>query len=49
MTTYQYITVAYGYEDRIATVTLRRPAVNNAMNNQLIQVLTTVFMTLNSD
>ena len=49
MTTYQYITVAYGYEDRIATVTLRRPAVHNALNTQLIQELTTVFTTLSSD
>jgi len=49
MTTYHHITVTYSYQDRIATVTLRRAAVHNALNTQLIQDLTTAFTTLSSD
>jgi methylglutaconyl-CoA hydratase len=39
MTTYKHITVEYGFQDKIATITLRRPAVHNAFNAQVIQDL----------
>jgi methylglutaconyl-CoA hydratase len=43
------ISVKYGYQDRIATVTLRRPEVHNAFNTQMIQELTEAFTTLGAD
>jgi methylglutaconyl-CoA hydratase len=46
---YKHITVEYGFQDRIATVTLRRPEVHNAFNAQVIQDLTTAFSTLRTD
>lgn len=44
--TYTQLTVQYSYSDKIATVTLNRPQVRNAMNAQLIQELTDVFTAL---
>lgn len=49
MTSYQYLTVTYGNQNRIATVSLRRPEVHNALHTPLIQELTTAFTTLSSD
>lgn len=46
---YKHITVEYGFQDRIATVTLRRPEVHNAFNAQVIQDLTTAFSSLSTD
>ncbi len=43
------ISVKYGFQDRIATVTLRRPEVHNALNTQMIQELTEAFATLSND
>ncbi|HLZ63561.1 MAG TPA: enoyl-CoA hydratase-related protein [Ktedonosporobacter sp.] len=49
MTTYTHLTVEYSYQDRIATITLRRPAVHNAFNSQVVQDLTAAFTTLSTD
>ena len=43
------ISVKYGFQDRIATVTLRRPEVHNAFNTQMIQELKEAFTTLRAD
>ncbi len=49
MTDYTYITLQYSFQDKIATITLRRPEVRNALNTQLIQELTTAFTELSTD
>lgn len=49
MPTYTHITVEYGFEGRIATITLRRPQVHNAFNVQVMQDLLTAFTTLSTD
>jgi methylglutaconyl-CoA hydratase len=49
MPTYTYISVARGFQDKIATITMHRPAVHNAFNAQLIQDLTAVFADLSTD
>lgn len=46
---YTYITVDYSYHNKIATITLRRPEVHNALNAQLIQDLTHAFTALASN
>ena len=43
------ISVDYSFQDRVATVTLRRPEVHNAFNTQMIQELTQTFTTLSAD
>lgn len=49
MATYTHITVEYSFEERIATITLRRPEVHNAFNTQVIEDLRTAFDTLSTD
>ncbi|MBV9688540.1 MAG: enoyl-CoA hydratase/isomerase family protein [Ktedonobacteraceae bacterium] len=49
MATYTYIRVAYSFERKIATVTLQRPEVHNAMNAQVIEELIRAFLELSSD
>lgn len=49
MTTYRQLSVDYSFQDRIATVTLRRSEVHNAFNAQVIQDLTNAFLTLSGD
>ncbi len=49
MTTYNHLTVEYGFNKRIATVTLRRPEVHNAFNAQVIQDLISAFTHLAAD
>jgi methylglutaconyl-CoA hydratase len=49
MVTYKHISVEYRFEDRIATVTLRRPEVHNAFNVQLMEDLSNAFNSLSSD
>jgi methylglutaconyl-CoA hydratase len=46
---YTHITVDYSFHNKIATVTLRRPEVHNALNAQLIQDLTNAFTALASN
>ncbi len=43
------ISVAYSFQNRVATVTLRRPEVHNALNTQMIQELTEAFTILSND
>src|SRR5690348_1309207 len=49
MPTYTHITVERSHQDKIATITMRRPEVHNAFNKQLILDLMTAFMDLASD
>src|SRR5581483_3935159 len=49
MTTYRHLSVDYSFQDRIATVMLRRPEVHNAFNAQVIQDLTNAFLALSGD
>lgn len=49
MATYTHLSVEYSMQNRIATVTLRRPEVHNAFNAQVVQDLTTAFTTLRPD
>src|SRR5712692_8219033 len=49
MPTYTHITVERSHQDRIATITLRRPEIHNAFNAQLIADLRTAFTDLRSD
>lgn len=49
MTTYTFLTIERSFQDRIATVTLRRPQVHNAFNPQTITELTTAFQELGTD
>lgn len=49
MTQYTHITVDYSFSKKIATITLRRPEVHNALNAQLIQDLTSAFTTFAND
>ncbi|HZR39754.1 MAG TPA: enoyl-CoA hydratase-related protein [Ktedonobacteraceae bacterium] len=49
MPIYTHISVEYGFEGKIATVTLRRPEVHNAFNAQVIQDLLTAFRELSTD
>ena len=49
MPTYAHITVERSHQDKIATITMRRPEVHNAFNKQLIQDLMTAFTDLVTD
>ena len=49
MVTYNYLSVEYSFQNRIATVTLRRPEVHNAFNAQVVQELLTAFTELSVD
>ncbi len=49
MATFTHITVEYSFQDRIATVTLRRPHVHNAFNAVVLQDLMTAFTELGAD
>jgi methylglutaconyl-CoA hydratase len=49
MATYTYIRVEYSFERKIATVTLQRPEVHNAMNAQVIEELMKAFLELSCD
>ena len=46
---YTHISVERSHQDKITTVTLRRPQVHNAFNAQVIADLTTAFQELHSD
>ncbi|GAC1618443.1 MAG: enoyl-CoA hydratase/isomerase family protein [Ktedonobacteraceae bacterium] len=48
-TRYTYISAERSHQDRIATVTLRRPEVHNAFNAQLIEELMAAFTELSID
>lgn len=49
MTTYTHISVERSFQDKLATITMRRAAVHNAFNAQLIADLHTAFTDLRSD
>ena len=49
MTTYTHITVERSHQDKIATVTMRRPEVHNAFNTQLVNDLQAAFADLSTD
>src|SRR5947208_6891157 len=49
MPTYTHVTVERSHQDRIATVTMRRPEVHNAFNSQLILDLHGAFTNLSAD
>ncbi len=49
MTAYTYVTVERSFQDRIATVTLRRAEVHNAFNAQLLEDLQAAFTDLSTD
>ena len=49
MTTYTHITVERSHQDKIATVTMRRPEVHNAFNTQLVNDLQAAFTDLSTD
>ena len=49
MTSYRHITIEYSFQDRIATVMLRRPEVHNAFNAQVVQDLMNAFTVLSAD
>ena len=49
MPTYTHITIERSHEDKVATITMRRPEVHNAFNKQLIQDLMTAFTELVTD
>jgi methylglutaconyl-CoA hydratase len=46
---YTHISVDFTFDQRIATVMLRRPEVHNAFNAQVVADLTTAFTTLSTD
>ncbi len=46
---YTHITVEHSFDDKVATITMRRPEVHNAFNAQLIQDLQAAFMDLAPD
>ncbi len=49
MPQYTLVTVERGYQDRIATVTMHRPEVRNAINTQLVQELLAAFADLRGE
>ncbi len=49
MTTYTHVSVERSYQDKIATVTMRRAEVHNAINTQLIEDLRAAFTDLLPD
>src|SRR5436305_3036748 len=49
MPTYTHITIERSHQDKVATITMRRPKVHNAFNKQLILDLITAFTELVTD
>ena len=49
MSTYALVTVERSFQDRVATVTMRRAAVHNAINTQIVQDLQAAFADLLED
>jgi methylglutaconyl-CoA hydratase len=49
MTTYTHVSVERTFQDKIATVTMRRAEVHNALNTQLVEDLRSAFTNLLSD
>jgi methylglutaconyl-CoA hydratase len=49
MSTYIHVSVERSYQDKIATITMRRPEVHNAFNAQLVQDLQAAFTGLIQD
>ena len=49
MSTYELVTVERSFQDKVATVTMRRAAVHNALNTQLAQDLQAAFTDLLAD
>jgi methylglutaconyl-CoA hydratase len=49
MPRYQTLLVEYSYEQKIATVTMNRPNVHNALNQQMLRELYVAFDTLSTD
>jgi methylglutaconyl-CoA hydratase len=49
MPTYKHVTVERSHQDKIATITMRRPEVHNAFNPQLILDLQAAFTDLSAD
>ena len=49
MSTYTHVTVERSHQDKIATITMRRPQVHNAFNTQLVQDLQAAFTSLVQD
>src|SRR5437016_13952283 len=49
MPTYTHITIERSHQDKVATITMRRPEVHNAFNKQLILDLITAFTELVTD
>lgn len=49
MSTYKHVTVERSFQDKVATITMRRAAVHNAINTQLVQDLQAAFADLLAD
>lgn len=49
MTTYTHISIERSHQGKIATVTIRRPEVHNAFNEQLVRDLLAVFSDIRTD
>ena len=49
MSTYTHVTVERSFQDKVATITMRRTAVHNAINTQLVQDLQAAFTDLLAD
>ena len=49
MPAYTHITIERSHQDKIATITMRRPEVHNAFNAQLVQDLQAAFTELSTD
>src|SRR3989449_2410356 len=49
MTTYTHVSVERTFQDKIATITMRRAEMHNAFNTQLIQDLQAAFTALSTD
>ncbi len=49
MSTYTHVSVERSYQDKVATITIRRPEVHNAFNTQMIQDLQAAFTDLVQD
>ena len=49
MSTYTHVTVERSFQDKVATITIRRTEVHNAINTQLVQDLQAAFTDLLAD
>src|SRR2546421_13026113 len=49
MPTYTHITVDHSYQDKVATITMRRAEARNAFNTQLVKDLCNAFTELRTD